>query len=95
MDYLETDELFNEFNLLKTAMRTLKERYMSFRTVQADKDRLKINIRDTITVTRQQTILTLIFPCISHRYPTDDLIDGKIFAPVVSKMRARFSRRSL
>lgn len=41
MDYLETDELFNEFNLLKTAMRTLKE-----------------------------------------RYPTDDLIDGKIFAPV-------------
>ena len=34
MDYLETDELFNEFNLLKTAMRTLKERYMSFRTVQ-------------------------------------------------------------
>ncbi|RMX42304.1 hypothetical protein pdam_00009874, partial [Pocillopora damicornis] len=27
MDYLETDELFNEFNLLKTAMRTLKERY--------------------------------------------------------------------
>lgn len=58
MDYLETDELFNEFNLLKTAMRTLKERYMNFRTVQADKDRLKINIRDTITVTRQQTILT-------------------------------------
>lgn len=58
MDYLETDELFNEFNLLKTAMRTLKERYMSFRTVQADKDRLKINIQDTITVTRQQTILT-------------------------------------
>lgn len=58
MDYLETDELFNEFNLLKTAMRTLKERYMSFRTVQADKSRLKINIRDTITVTRQQTILT-------------------------------------
>lgn len=58
MDYLETDELFNEFNLLKTAMRTLKERYMSLRTVQADKDRLKINIRDTITVTRQQTILT-------------------------------------
>lgn len=58
MDYLETDELFNEFNLLKTAMRTLKERYMSSRTLQADKDRLKINIRDTITVTRQQTILT-------------------------------------
>ena len=58
MDYLETDELFNEFNLLKTAMRTLKERYMSFRTVQDDKSRLKINIRDTITVTRQQTILT-------------------------------------
>lgn len=58
MDYLETDELFNEFNLLKTAMRTLKERYMSFRIVQADKSRLKINIRDTITVTRQQTILT-------------------------------------
>ena len=61
MDYLETDELFNEFNLLKTAMRTLKERYMSSRTLQADKDRLKINIRDTITVTRQQTILTWIF----------------------------------
>ena len=36
MDYLETDELFNEFNLLKTAMRTLKERYTSSRTVQAD-----------------------------------------------------------
>ena len=67
MDYLETDELFNEFNLLKTAMRTLKERYMSFRTVQADKDKCsRYNNRDT-TANYLDMNFSLHFSQIPHR----------------------------